>query len=68
MPSYYLKIMLANIDFSESIYVSKVIIEKLRGGRFIFMEQKLRFGLDLGIWAGSATFEAGFCVLSWGKL
>ena len=30
----------------------------------IFMEQELRFGLDL---AGSATFEAGFFMFSWAK-
>ena len=31
----------------------------------IFMEQELRFGLDLGwIWAGLANFEPGFFMLS----
>ena len=34
----------------------------------IFMDQELRFGLDLGwIWAGLATFEAGFFMFSWAK-
>ena len=47
-----------------------VIIEKSHGGRF-FMEQELRFGLDLGrlevlgrLWA---TFEAGFFKVLWPK-
>ena len=30
----------------------------------IFLEQELRFGQ---IWAGSATFEAGFFMFSWAK-
>ena len=53
----------------------KVIIEKSRGGRF-FMEQELRFGLDLGrlailkkkglgrLWA---TFDGGFFMFSEAK-
>ena len=41
----------------------KVIREKSRGGRFLWNKN-----WDLGwIWAGSATFEAGFFMFSWAK-
>ena len=41
----------------------KVIREKSRGGRFLWNRN-----WDLGwIWAGSATFEAGFFMFSWAK-
>ena len=49
---------------NERITLSKVIIEKLRGGRFLWNRN-----WDLGwIWAGSATFEAGFFMFSWAKI
>ena len=42
---------------------AKVIIEKSRGGRFLWNRNR-----DLGwIWAGLATFEAGFFMFSWAK-
>ena len=43
--------------------IHKVIIEKPRGGRFLWIRN-----WDLGwIWAGSATIEAGFFIFSWAK-
>ena len=45
------------------VIVSKVIIEKLRGGRFLWNRN-----WDLGwIWAGLATFEASFFMFSRAK-
>ena len=44
-------------------YITKVIIEKSRGWRFLWNRN-----WDLGwIWAGLATFEAGFFMFSWAK-
>ena len=44
--------------------VTKVIIEKSRGGRFLWNRN-----LDLGwIWTGLATFEAGFFMFSRAKI
>ena len=44
-------------------FSTEVIREKSRGGRFLWNKN-----WDLGwIWAGSATFEAGFLMFSWAK-
>ena len=49
-------------EFPQNI-AGKVIIEKARGGRFLWNRN-----WDLGwILAGSATFEAGFSLSSWAK-
>ena len=46
-----------------AICPTKVIREKSHGGRFLWNKN-----WDLGwIWAGSATFEAGFLMFSWAK-
>ena len=45
------------------VVIDKVIIEKSRGWRFLWNRNS-----DLGwIWAGLATFEAGFFMFSWEK-
>ena len=47
--------------FQDSKILAKAIIEKSRGGRFLWNRN-----WDLGwIWDGSATFEAGFFMFSW---
>ena len=46
-----------------NVALIKVIWEKSRGGKFLWNKN-----WDLGwIWAGSATFEAGFSMFSWAK-
>ena len=48
---------------SWDVAATKVIIEKSSGGRFLWNRN-----WDLGwIWAGLATFEAGFFMFSWAK-
>ena len=51
------------IDLSICFIFTKVIREKSRGGRFLWNKN-----WNLGwIWAGSATFKAGFLMFSWAK-